>query len=310
MSNRLPPLSAIQGFEAAARHLSFKAAAEELNLTQSAVSHQVQRLENVLEARLFVRRSNRIELTEAGRAYLGEVREVLEKLRASTAKTQGADDGDILAVQGTPAFIARWLTPRLESFRRLHPGLRIKLSTGLPPTDFAGGEIDVVAHWGQNPVEGVRVDPFLVSARSPVCSPELLDRYGPLKHPRDLKRFTLLHDMVQDGWRGWFERAGVNGMGHDRGPSFAHCELALGAAERGQGVALAYTALIARELEEGRLVSLFPIETDPVVIYSIACQEGRSDVPKIAAFRVWAIDQAQASAPPTGNEVQLAKAAT
>lgn len=291
MTQRLPPLSAIQGFEAAARRLSFKAAAEELNLTQSAVSHQVRSLEDFLGVKLFTRATNRIALTSAGERYLAEVSDVLAQLRSGTAQLQGREETETLAVHGTPAFIARWLTPRLERYRRRHPNVGVKLTTGLPPTDFAGGAIDIVIHWGQEPLPGVRVDPFLASARTPVCSPAYLRRHGPMNAPGALLKQTLLHDVVQDGWPGWFERAGVDFSGPDLGPRFEHCDLTYNAAERGQGVALAYTALIGREIAEGRLVPIFPIETDPVVIYSFACQEARSAVPKIAGFRSWLLDE-------------------
>lgn len=291
MTQRLPPLSAIQGFEAAARRLSFKAAAEELNLTQSAVSHQVRTLEEFLGVKLFTRATNRIALTTAGQRYLAEVSDMLARLRSGTARLQGREEAETLAIHGTPAFIARWLTPRLERYRRRHPNVGVKLTTGLPPTDFAGGAIDVVIHWGQAPLPGVRVDPFLASARTPVCSPSYLRRRGPLRGPADLLQQTLLHDVVQDGWPGWFARAGVEFDGPDLGPRFEHCDLTYNAAERGQGVALAYTALIDREFAEGRLVPIFEIETDPVVIYSVACQEGRSADPKIAGFRTWILEE-------------------
>ncbi len=287
MRRRLPHLSAIQGFEAAARHASFKRAADELNLTQSAVSHQVKALEDFLGVGLFERSGNRLELTHEGRGYLVEVTAGLERLEAGTERICGNGGSEVLSVRGTPAFIARWLTPRIDRFRQWAPGIELQLTTGLPPTDFASRDVDVIVHWGEAPVPGVRVDPFLSSPRFPVCSPDLWHRAGPFRRPADLVRVTLLHDMVGDGWQSWLERLGAAGFAHEKGPRFGHCELTLGAAERGQGVALAYGALIEKELADGTLVRLFDEATDPVLIYSLACLEGRAEVPKIAAFRTW-----------------------
>jgi len=297
MRGRLPQLSAIQGFEAAARHASFKRAADELNLTQSAVSHQVKALEDFLGVALFERSGNRLALTREGRDYLVEVTAGLERLVAGTERICCAGSPAVLSVRGTPAFIARWLTPRLDRFREVAPGIELRLGTGLPPTDFSSRDVDVVVHWGEAPMPGVRIDPFLSSIRFPVCSPDLLRRAGPFRRPADLARVTLLHDMVGDAWQGWLERLGAASFAYERGPTFEHCELTLGAAERGQGVALAYGALIERELAHGTLVRLFEAATEPVLIYSLACLAGRAEVPKIAAFRAWIMTEVATTGP-------------
>ncbi len=298
MRRRLPHLSAILGFEAAARHASFKRAADELNLTQSAVSHQVKALEDFLGVALFERSGNRLQLTQAGLDYLVEVSAGLERLEAATDRFGGDGRAETLAVRGTPAFMARWLTPRLDRFRRVAPGIALELTTGLPPTDFSSRDVDVIVHWGAAPVPGVRVDPFLTSARFPVASPDLVRRAGPFRRPADLARVTLLHDMVGDGWQGWLEQQGAAGFAHELGPRFEHCELTLGAAERGQGVALAYGALIEGELARGTLVRLFDAATAPVLIYSLACLEGRAEVSKIAAFRAWIMAEVEKAPAP------------
>ena len=194
--------------------------------------------------------------------------------------------------------MARWLTPRLDRFRQVAPGVELELTTGLPPPDFSGRDVDVFVHWGEAPVPGVRIDPFLSSARFPVARPDLRRRAGPFRRPADLARVTLLHDMVGDAWHAWLERQGAAGFAHEKGPRFEHCELTLGAAERGQGVALAYGALIERELADGTLVRLFDAATDPVLIYSLACLEGRAQVPKIAAFRDWIMTEVETVTPP------------
>lgn len=291
--HRLPHLSAIRAFEAAAQHLSFTAASEELNITQSAVSHQIRNLEEFLGRPLFRRTGNRVELTAAGRAYQRDVTAVLDELDASTQRLTGRGRTGPLAIRGTPAFIARWLVPRFDGFRARHPGIDWDLSTGLPPTDFRGGDLDIVIHWGTEPVAGVRVEPFLGSTRFPVASPALLARI-PIRRPSDLARATLLHNVVGDGWEEWLDQVGAAGFDHARGPRFEHCELSLTAAERGQGVALAYGALIGRDLAEGRLVRLFDAETEAIFIYSLATEESRADCPRIEAFRDWLLGEVAA----------------
>ena len=298
MRRRLPHLSAILGFEAAARHSSFKRAADELDLTQSAVSHQVKSLEDFLGVALFERAGNRLALTRAGRDYLVDVTAGLGRLEAATDRLCRDGRAAVLAVRGTPAFMARWLTPRLDRFRQVAPGIELELTTGLPPTDFTSREVDVIVHWGEAPVPGVRVDPFLTSIRFPVASPELVRRAGPFRRPADLAGVTLLHDMVGDAWQAWLERQGAAGFAHQKGPRFEHCELTLGAAERGQGVALAYGALIERELAAGTLVRLFQAATEPVLIYSLACLERRAEEPKIRAFGTWIMGEVTTMASP------------
>ncbi len=305
MRRRLPHLSAIQGFEAAARHSSFKRAADELNLTQSAVSHQVKALEDFLGVALFERTGNRLQLTQEGRDYFAEVGAGLGRLEAATHRLAGDGSTEMLGVRGTPAFMARWLTPRLDGFRRCAPGIELRLTTGLPPTDFSGRDVDVIVHWGGAPVPGVRIDPFLSSSRFPVASPDLLRRAGPFRRPIDLARVTLLHDMVGDAWQAWLERQGAAGFPHEKGPRFEHCELTLGAAERGQGVALAYGALIERELTTGTLVRLFDAATEQALIYSLACLEGRAEVPKIAAFRAWILAEVAPTTLPVAKRLQV-----
>ena len=298
MRRRLPQLSAISGFEAAARHSSFKRAADELDLTQSAVSHQVKSLEDFLGVALFERSGNKLALTRQGRDYLDDVVAGLGRLEAATDRLSSAGRSATLAVRGTPAFMARWLTPRLERFRQVAPGIELELTTGLPPTDFSSREVDVIVHWGEAPVPGVRIDPFLSSGRFPVASPDLVRRFGPFRRPADLAGATLLHDLVGDAWPAWLEGQGAAGFAEAKGPRFEHCELTLGAAERGQGIALAYGALIERELAAGTLVRLFAAATEPVLIYSLACLEGRAEEPKIAAFRDWIMTEVETATPP------------
>jgi LysR family glycine cleavage system transcriptional activator len=296
MKRKLPPFAAVRAFEAAARHRSFKAAAEELSVTQSSISHQVKGLETFLGASLFHRRASGIELTRRGAEYFGDVTGILDRLDESTARFTGVEPGGPLAVRATPAFASRWMLPRLERFNAAYPEIELEVTTTTNPMTFPGEGVDVLIQYGQAPMEGLRVDPFLQSSRFPVCSPKLLEQAERPRAPADLLRFTLLRDVVGDEWENWFAAARAVAPGRIRGPRFAHCELTHRAAEEGQGVVLAYGALIDRELADGSLVKLFDVETPPKVIYSLTCPEGWVNRPRVAAFRNWVFEEVRGSA--------------
>ena len=291
MKRKLPPFAAVRAFEAAARHGSFKNAAEELHVTQSAISHQVKRLEDFLGASLFHRNANGVDLTHCGTDYFGEVSSILDRLDASTERVTGEEACGPLAVRGTPAFTSRWLLPRMEGFNRAYPDIELEVTTTTDPMHFPADGVDILVQYGQEPAEGFKVDPFLSSARFPVCSPALLAKGPAIERPEDLMQVTLLRDVVGDDWATWFDCACPKIPDKIRGPRFAHCELTLRAAEEGQGVALAYGNLIGRDLAEGRLIKLFDLETPRKVIYSLTCPEAWTNRPRIAAFWNWIFEQ-------------------
>jgi len=301
MKRRLPPLPAIRAFEAAARCGSFKMAAEELCVDASAISHQVRVLEELLATRLFLRLPGRVDLTADGASYFAALRPLLDELDRVSRTASRRAAGERLAVQTTPAFAARWLFPRLPRFREAHPAITLDLSTGLPPTDLDRDNVDLVVQWGDNPVPGLRVEPFLATTRMPVCSPEFLAARPGLARPSDLRGDMLLRDMVDDGWETWFARAACVGITAS-GPRFAHCELAMRAAEAGLGVDLGYRTLIAADVRAGRLVELFGIESPVQVIYSLAYRESDRDRRALVAFRDWLTREALAEIPAVALE--------
>jgi LysR family glycine cleavage system transcriptional activator len=294
MRRDLPPFTSIRSFEAAARRLSFKAAAEELNVTQSAISHQVKALEEYLEVRLFLRGTREILLTREGLAYLGEVSLLLDQLAAATDHVRDQDAAAPLFVTSTPAFATRWLVPRIAAFRAAHPRIELHIATSLEPPDFAGDHVDVAIRFGQEKLPGLLIVPFFSTRRFPVASPRLLNGRRNLRSPDDLGHFTLLHDEVGDDWQDWLRCAGLPDFDPTMGPRFEHCELVLRAAEEAQGVALAYGALVEADLAAGRLIRLFEIDLPARVIYSIVSPKTWSNRPKIAAFRNWLLKEAAA----------------
>ncbi len=292
MKRRLPPLPAIRAFEAAARHGSFRRAADEIAVTPSAISHQVRALEAHLGCGLFRRAPGGLALTEAGAAYARELTALLDGLDASTRGVSEAMAEGPLTVHCTPGFAARWLVPRLD---RLPGGERISVtvSHGAPSTDFATNGADIVIHWGDAPVDGAAVLPLMRSVQYPVAAGGLVAREG-LRRPADLARARLIHAEVMDAWGEWFARAGVAAPELPRGPVLAHCELSLVAAENGQGVALAYDAMARSTVASGRLVRLFETEIPAITIYSVAYPETRARCPTIRAVCDWLFEEVAA----------------
>ncbi len=289
MSRDLPSFPAVRAFEAAARHLSFKAAAEELHVTQSAVSHQVKSLEEFLGLALFRRGTRSVALTREGQDYLQKVSRVLDELSAATHCVRNQGPSGPLAIRSTPAFASRWLVPRINDFNRLHPDIELHISTSLESVNFAEDGVDVEIGFGLQPSGDLHAEPILESSRFPVASPDLIARQGPFRNPEDLGKCVLLHNEVADGWVEWLECAGARDVDPKSGPRFEHCNLSLRAAVEGQGVALAYGALVAPDLAAGTLVRLFDINLPATVIYSLVCPASYLPQPRVAAFREWLI---------------------
>ena len=289
MPRRLPPFAAIRAFEATARHLSMKAAAEELCVTASAVSHQIRALEDYFDTALFDREGGRLSLTLTGAAYQGKLTGLLDGLEATAAEVTEAPPRE-LRILSTPGFAARWLVPRLD---RVPNGdlIRLRVSDGAPDTDFETNDADIVIHWRDAPVSGAVVIPFMQSVRFPAASPEFIRRES-IREPADLLRTTLLRDETDDLWADWFARAGVDLPEPLTGPRFSNCEIASTAAERGQGVTLAFDAVLRGTVSSGRLQRLFETVTLPMTIYSVVCREHRRDEPLIRAFFDWILEEA------------------
>lgn len=285
LGRKLPPFAAVRAFEAVARSLTVKSAADELCLSASAVSHQIRALEEYFDTALFERRSNRLTLTLTGRAYAGKMTSLLDAFDESTRSIREAGHRPF-RILCTPGFAARWLVPRLD---RLSFGSRVRLqvSDGAPSLDFANNQADLVIQWTDAPVPKIVTEPLMKSGRYPVISPKLKAQEA-IERPEDLRRLILIHDETMDAWEEWFRAAEVSPPVFPRGPTFPNCELATTAAERSQGVSLAYDAVVRGTLAEGRLIRLFDTVVMPFVIYSVAYPEARADDPMIREFSSWA----------------------
>lgn len=283
MGRKLPPFAAVRAFEATARHMSIKTAANELCLTPSAVSHQIKALEGFLDTQLFERSGNRLSLTLTGQSYAGKLTHLLDSMYQETEAARAGPR--IVRVLSTPGFAARWLLPRLPRLEFARD-VRLRVSNGAPSLDFATNDADVVIQWADRQTPGLLVEPLMASARYPVISPALRERQQ-VTRPEDLLRLTLFYDETDDGWPEWFADAGLRGADLPPGPTYPNCELATTMVEQEQGVSLAYDAVVRGTLASGRLVRLFDIVTKAMSIYSVTCQLARAEEPRIAAFRHW-----------------------
>lgn len=292
----LPPLKALQFFEAAGRHLSFTRAAHELHVTQAAVSHQIKNLEGRLGVQLFRRLNRRLLLTEEGQIYLPAVREALRHIGHATEQLLAMHKTGVLTVSVLPSFASKWLVPRLHKFRERYPDVDVRVSAFEWLVDFGRDEVDLAIRYGRGKWPGLRADPLLTEDVFPVCSPALLEGRHPLRLPRDLRHHTLLHDdFSREDWRIWLTAAGVDDVEPGRGLSFSHTSIMLEAAESGQGVALGRTPLVADDLARGRLVKPFDISLPADYAYYVVCPVEAAERPKIVAFREWLLAEAAAT---------------
>jgi len=297
MRRDIPSLRALQAFEAAARHLSFTRAADELHLTQSAISRHIRGLEARLGIRLFRRVRQRIALSEAGAAYLPEVRTCLDRIEASTKQILTYRRGaGVLNLATLPTFGTKWLAPRLESFLEMHPGMLLNFIVQTEPFDFAGSDIDAAIHFGSLVWPNVVAERLIGEALIPVCSPRLRGELGPAAQPRDLMRFPLLQlTPLPDAWDRWLRSAGVNRSARQQGPRFEHFSMAIQAAISHLGVLLVPDFLVADDIREGRLVVAHPVAIKSDMAYYFIYPQSKSTLPSLRAFRDWLLETAAAT---------------
>jgi LysR family glycine cleavage system transcriptional activator len=303
VARRLPPLTGLKAFEAAARHLSFTRAAEELYVTQTAISHQIKALEERLGVQLFRRLPRGLLLTEEAQRYLPAVRDAFDLIAAATDRLVAVSASGTLTVSVLPSFASKWLVPRLGRFRAACPDIDLRISTSSHLVDFSREDVDVGIRMGRGVYPGLRVDWLFGESLVPVCSPELLTGPQPLRSPEDLGRHELLHEDDYAGWELWLELAGVEGVPVRRGPIFTDGAMVVQAAADGQGVALARRALAAGDLAAGRLVQPFDVSIPHDLAYYLVCPEASAERPKVRRFREWLLAEAAVRVEPAASGV-------
>jgi LysR family glycine cleavage system transcriptional activator len=289
--SRLPSLNGLRAFEAAARHLSFTHAAAELNVTQTAVSHQIRRLEEQLGLRLFTRRQRTLQLTREGQQYLPAVHAAFADLRRATERLLRVDGETVLTVSCLPSLAAKWLVPRLASFQESHPDTEVRIATSTRIVDFRREEVDLAIRYGKGRWPGLRADWLMPENVFPVCSPMLFGSGRPLRQPDDLVHHKLLHvNLYRDEWLLWLTAAGLPAsLASGPGLTFDLGLMALQAAIDGLGVALGRTPFVEADIAAGRLVTPFDIALPSEAGFYIVTPEQSAPAPKIAQFRDWLI---------------------
>jgi LysR family glycine cleavage system transcriptional activator len=292
--SRLPSLNGLRAFEAAARHLSFTRAAAELNVTQTAISHQIRRLEEQLGLRLFVRRQRNLLLTREAQQYLPAVRAAFTDLRLATDRLLRADGKMVLTVSCLPSLAAKWLVPRLAGFQAGHPDIEVRIATSTNLADFRREEADLAIRYGNGRWPGLRADWLMAEDVFPVCSPALLAGDRPLGQPQDLVHHRLLHvNLYPDEWRLWLTAAGLpSEFAAGPGLTFDLGLMALQAAIDGLGVALGRTPFVEADIAAGRLAAPFNLVLPSKAGFYVVMPERTADTPKIAQFRDWLIASA------------------
>lgn len=284
----LPPLDALRVFEAAARRLSFAAAAAELHLTASAVSHRIKTLEEQLGLVLFERLTRKVQLTPSGRAYAAAVADAIAILREATRRL-AVDANRPLLVSVTPLFGSRWLLPRLARFEAAHPGISVRIISTMRLADFAGDGVDCAVRFGTGTWTGLSAHRLMTLDYVPVCAPALARR---LKVPADLKRHTLLHsEPTSDAWRMWLLAVGATSVDPDGGQVLSDTTAAIQAAMDGIGVAISDRKFIAPELKQRRLVAPFAIDMPSGGAFYFVYPQARANDRRIATFRDWVVSR-------------------
>jgi LysR family transcriptional regulator, glycine cleavage system transcriptional activator len=290
MPRRLPQLNALKAFEAAARHVSFTRAAEELCVTQGAVSHQVKALEAEIGVKLFNRERQRLIITDAGRDYLAVVRDALDRLAMGTERLVQRQSSGMLTVSTSPDFAAKWLVHRLGRFADAHPEIDLRVSATMHHVDFAREDVDLAVRHGDGHWPGLHVARLCSEQLFAVCSPSVGAR---LKRPQDMLKLPLLHLDDRSAWTDWLAAAGIAAVDPLHGPVLNRASMLIDAAIDGAGVALARTTLAAWDLIHKRLVRPFPVALPLAKSYWIVAPKATADLPKLVAFRDWLLAQAR-----------------
>ena len=293
-----PSTRALVAFQAAAQCLSFTQAAKKLNVTQGAVSHQVQGLEKLLGVSLFLRQKQRLKLTEQGVEYLTFVSDALATLQQGAESLQKKKQSGVLTVSVSPNFASKWLVHRLGDFVRQHPDIELRISASMQHVDLEFSDVDVAIRHGNNDWPDLEVTRLCQERNIVVCSPHYYQQNAHLlSSPKSLTTMPLLQDNSRQDWQSWFAIAGVDLNKVDnanyRGAQFDQTSMVLDAAIEGQGIALTRSALATRDLLAGRLVSLFDITMPAAYSYYIVHSKADANVQKILRFKQWLLAEAR-----------------
>lgn len=287
MHKRLPPLKSLRFFEVAGRHLNFTKAAEELYVTQAAVSHQIKALEEFLGIKLFRRRNRTLYLTAEGQAYYHDIKAIFERLTRATERVQAVNAKGSLTVSLPPSFAIQWLVPRLSDFNKEHPDIDVRIKSVDMNEGSLTDDVDVAVYFGKGKWLDLQVDLLFQEYIFPVCSPQLIREGKPLVTLDDLENYTLLHDSTTKEWKDFAKEYRLQKLSVKQGTIFSHSSMVLQAAIHGQGVALSNSVLVRPELEAGRLITPLKEKLQTNKGYYIVCRKALAESGRNRAFREW-----------------------
>ncbi len=295
MHTPLPPLNALRAFEAAARLLSMRAAAEELSVTPAAISHQIKGLEEYFGQILLHRSVRSIRLSEAGATLLPYLTEGLAQWRTGCELLTKIEENSPLVVSSSPIFASKWLMPRLQDFNAEYPDINVRVDGTLNLTNFAEDGVDAVIRFGSGPYDDLHAEQMLHEKVVAVCSPALLEGKHSVAKLENLRHHTLIHTdwnvggATQPDWSMWVKTAGLDDVDTSRGPTVTSDNLAIEAAINGGGLTLVLETLVAREIREGTLIAPFDLTLTSDHWYWFICPPNNLKRPKVKAFRDWII---------------------
>jgi LysR family glycine cleavage system transcriptional activator len=293
VARRLPPLKALSAFEAGARLLSFTRAAQDLSVTQTAISHQVRALEEWIGTPLFRRGHRKLMLTEAGKLLYPAVAEAFDRICDATERVRDKPDRYTLSVSVTPTFGSRWLAQRLGRFWKEYPDIDLRLHHSVHVVDFVRDGVDAAVRWGYGRWPGTTSVRLMSAQAVPMCSPSSLEGEFPLREPGDLRHHPLLHEKDYQEWTEWLAAAGVAEVDGQRGSVIDDPNAIIRAAVEGHGVMMGIPTVLAEELDAGRLVAPFGVHPEPELAYYFACPPGALERPMVVAFRDFLIEEAR-----------------
>lgn len=299
----IPGLQSLKAFDASARHLSFTKAAQELNVTPAAVSHQIKELEEAIGVPLFQRTSRHMQLTRQGLILKPAIADALDGLTKALQRIRQTDNPKQVRVTASPSIAAKWLVPRIDRFLDSVPGADVRIDVSSSVLDFDRDDVDVAIRFGDGNYPGLQVDKMFHDVLFPVCSPAMLQRGKPLREPRDLLQHTLIHleyeaqGAVWPNWRMWMLAAGVKDFNDTRGLHFSQTSLAIQAAIDGHGIALGDSTLVGDDIAAGRLVKPFELSlrSPAQFAYHLITLRDLAGRPMTKAFRDWIIAETAAS---------------
>ena len=288
MFKRLPPLNSLKSFESSARHLSFTKAADELFVTQAAVSHQIKLLEDFLGVRLFKRKNRSLELTELGKIYFTDVSKILNSLANATTKLITQKNEPHLSISVPQTFGMQWLVPKLSEFNQQYPDIEVRLKGEDQDEVTLNNEIDIAIYYGKGNWDGLQAEKLADANLLLLASPKLLQQQ-PVTQEKDLLAHTLIHIHTRDNWRNMAQLLKIEDLDIQHGPLFSHTFMALQAAVHGQGIVLANKILAQHEIDNGNLQVVLDESLPDPKSYYVVNHLNRSNNEQINLFRQWII---------------------